>query len=63
LPVIPFGEITMCQNWFTFAWNDPAQDKTTLVDAIFRRSGLFRTNQEIDKRLMDTMALERDCGD
>ena len=36
--------------------------KTTLVDAIFRQSGLFRENQEIDERLMDTMDLERERG-
>ena len=49
--------------WFTCGWNDPEQDKTTLVDAIFHRSGLFRTNKEIDKRLMDTMDLEWEHGD
>jgi GTP-binding protein len=36
--------------------------KTTLVDAMFRQSGLFRDNQEIDERLMDTMDLERERG-
>lgn len=36
--------------------------KTTLVDAMFRQSGLFRENQEIDERLMDTMELERERG-
>ncbi len=36
--------------------------KTTLVDAIFRQSGLFRDNQELDDRLMDTMDLERERG-
>jgi GTP-binding protein len=36
--------------------------KTTLVDAIFQQSGLFRENQEIDERLMDTMDLERERG-
>jgi GTP-binding protein len=36
--------------------------KTTLVDAIFRQSGLFRANQETDERLMDTMDLERERG-
>jgi len=33
--------------------------KTTLVDAMFRQSGLFRENQNLDERLMDTMDLER----
>jgi GTP-binding protein len=36
--------------------------KTTLVDAMFRQSGLFRSNQETDDRLMDTMDLERERG-
>ncbi|MFZ0134958.1 MAG: GTP-binding protein, partial [Desulfobacterales bacterium] len=36
--------------------------KTTLVDAIFRQSGLFRDNQTVDERLMDTMDLERERG-
>ena len=36
--------------------------KTTLVDAIFRQSGLFRANQEVDERLMDSMDLERERG-
>jgi GTP-binding protein len=36
--------------------------KTTLVDAMFRQSGLFRANQEFDERLMDTMDLERERG-
>ena len=36
--------------------------KTTLVDAMFRQSGLFRENQEVDDRLMDSMDLERERG-
>jgi len=36
--------------------------KTTLVDAMFRQSGLFRANQKVDERLMDTMDLERERG-
>jgi len=36
--------------------------KTTLVDAMFRQSGLFRAGQEVDERLMDTMDLERERG-
>ncbi len=36
--------------------------KTTLVDALFRQSGLFRTNQVIQERLMDTGDLERERG-
>ncbi len=36
--------------------------KTTLVDAMFRQSGLFRDNQQVSERLMDTMDLERERG-
>jgi GTP-binding protein len=36
--------------------------KTTLVDAMFRQSGLFRVDQQVDERLMDTMDLERERG-
>ncbi|MEA2109450.1 MAG: translational GTPase TypA [Pseudomonadota bacterium] len=36
--------------------------KTTLVDAMFKQSGLFRPNQEVDDRLMDTMDLEKERG-
>ena len=36
--------------------------KTTLVDAMFHQSGLFRANQAVDERLMDTMDLERERG-
>ena len=36
--------------------------KTTLVDAMFMQSGLFRENQEVDDRLMDSMELERERG-
>lgn len=36
--------------------------KTTLVDQIFRQSGLFRDNQSVDERVMDSMDLERERG-
>ncbi len=36
--------------------------KTTLVDAMFRQSGLFRTGQEVEDRIMDNMDLERERG-
>ncbi len=36
--------------------------KTTLVDAMFRQSGLFRENQEVEERVMDSMDLERERG-
>jgi GTP-binding protein len=36
--------------------------KTTLVDHMFRQSGLFRQNQEMTDRIMDSMDLERERG-
>jgi len=36
--------------------------KTTLVDAMFKQSGLFRENQHMDERVMDNMDLERERG-
>jgi GTP-binding protein len=36
--------------------------KTTLVDAMFKQSGLFREGQALDDRLMDSMDLERERG-
>ncbi len=36
--------------------------KTTLVDAMFKQSGLFREGQKIDERIMDSMDLERERG-
>ena len=33
--------------------------KTTLVDAMFRQSGLVRQGQQMDERVMDSMDLER----
>lgn len=36
--------------------------KTTLVDQLFRQSGLFRGNQVVAERLMDSMDLERERG-
>ena len=36
--------------------------KTTLVDQMFRQSGLFRENQEVEERMMDSMDLERERG-
>jgi len=36
--------------------------KTTLVDAMFKQSGLFRQNEKTDDRLMDTMDLEKERG-
>lgn len=36
--------------------------KTTLVDQLFRNSGMFRENQNVAERLMDSMDLERERG-
>ena len=36
--------------------------KTTLVDQLFKQSGMFRDNQEVSERLMDSMDLERERG-
>ncbi|MFH1760759.1 MAG: translational GTPase TypA [bacterium] len=36
--------------------------KTTLVDQLFKQSGLFRKNQTVAKRLMDSLDLERERG-
>ncbi len=36
--------------------------KTTLVDQLFRQSGMFRDNEVVEERLMDSMDLERERG-
>ncbi len=36
--------------------------KTTLVDAMFRQSGTFRSNQQVAERAMDSNDLERERG-
>src|SRR3954453_11127134 len=36
--------------------------KTTLVDAMFRQSGIFRSNEQVDERAMDSNDLERERG-
>src|SRR5437588_4460085 len=36
--------------------------KTTLVDAMLRQSGIFRSNQEVVERVMDSNELERERG-
>jgi GTP-binding protein len=36
--------------------------KTTLVDHMFRQSGMFRENQDVADRVMDSMDLERERG-
>ncbi|NLL14934.1 MAG: translational GTPase TypA [Fibrobacter sp.] len=36
--------------------------KTTLVDQLFKQSGMFRENQSVVSRMMDSMDLERERG-
>jgi len=36
--------------------------KTTLVDALFRQSGVFRANEHMEERVMDSNALEKERG-
>ena len=36
--------------------------KTTLVDAMLRQSGIFRSNEDIGERVMDSNDLERERG-
>ena len=36
--------------------------KTTLVDAMLRQSGIFRSNEEVAERVMDSNDLERERG-
>ncbi len=36
--------------------------KTTLVDAMFKQSGIYREDQAVDDRVMDKMDLERERG-
>ena len=36
--------------------------KTTLVDSMFKQSGMFRENQKVDELMMDSNELERERG-
>src|SRR5450631_1874240 len=36
--------------------------KTTLVDAMLRQSGIFRANEEVEERVMDSNDLEKERG-
>ena len=36
--------------------------KTTLVDQLFKQSGMFRNNEAVEERLMDSMDLEKERG-
>ena len=36
--------------------------KTTLIDSIMKQTGMFRDNQQVDERLMDSGELEKDRG-
>ena len=36
--------------------------KTTLIDVLLRQSGLFRENEQVEERMMDSNALEKERG-
>ena len=36
--------------------------KTTLIDSIMKQSGMFRENQQVDERIMDSGDLEKERG-
>ena len=36
--------------------------KTTLVDELLKQSGVFRDNQEVQERVMDSNDIERERG-
>ena len=36
--------------------------KTTLIDSIMKQIGMFRENQDIDERIMDSGDLEKERG-
>ena len=36
--------------------------KTTLIDSIMKQSGMFRENQQVDERLMDSGDLEKNAA-
>ena len=36
--------------------------KTTLVDAMLKQSGVFRANEHVEERVMDSNDLERERG-
>ena len=36
--------------------------KTTLVDGMLKQSGIFRENQQVEERIMDSMDLEKERG-
>ena len=36
--------------------------KTTLVDHMLKQTGAFRDNQQVEKRIMDSNALEKERG-
>ena len=36
--------------------------KTTLIDSLMKQSGMFRENQAVDERVMDSNDLEKERG-
>ena len=51
---------TMIRNIAIIAHVD--HGKTTLVDAMLRQSGVFRENQQVDERVMDSNDIEKERG-
>ena len=37
--------------------------KTTLVDALLKQSNVFRDNEQVEERIMDSNDLEKRCKD
>jgi GTP-binding protein len=57
---MPANEPTNTRNIAIIAHVD--HGKTTLVDAMLRQSGIFRVNEELTDRVMDSNELERERG-
>jgi GTP-binding protein len=60
LPLFPERLMEKIRNIAIIAHVD--HGKTTLVDQLLRQSGTFRSNQQVEERVMDSMDLEREKG-